>query len=79
MPSNVLLVREDPETVPHVFMVQSQSTVLALFYAVRTSSASKDSVLPAQKAVTDANIPPKTALLALMVTSKLGLFVRRAV
>ena len=55
------LAQDLPITVPHVFMDQSQSMVAVPPCAVRTSTVSKDSVLLAQLAATDAETTHKAA------------------
>lgn len=62
------LAQDWPKTAPPVFMDQSQSTAAAPLCAVRTSSASKDSVLLAQLAATDAKTTLKVALTVLKGT-----------
>ena len=54
---NVLLARADLTTVPLASMVQSQSRVLAQSLVVRTSSPSRECVLPALVAATDVKLP----------------------
>ena len=58
---NVPLAQDIPKIALHVFKGQSQPMAVAQLCVARMSSASKDSVLPAQLAAMDANTTLKLA------------------